>query len=38
MKMFETLDKANRDIGNTIRGLNLVAVKQPTVQVTRLLL
>jgi hypothetical protein len=37
MKMFATLDKANRDIGN-IKGLNLAAVKQTTVQVTRLLL
>jgi hypothetical protein len=37
MKMFATLDKANRDTGN-IKGLNLAAVKNTTVQVTRLLL
>jgi hypothetical protein len=35
--MLATLDKANRDTGNT-RGLNLAAVKHKTVQVTRLLL
>jgi hypothetical protein len=37
MKMFATLDKANRDTGN-IRGLNLAEIKHTTVQVTRLLL
>jgi hypothetical protein len=37
MKMFATLEKANRDTGN-IKGLNLAAVKHTTVQVTRLLL
>jgi hypothetical protein len=37
MQMFAILDKANPDTGN-IRGLNLVAVKHTTVQVTRLLL
>jgi hypothetical protein len=33
MKMFATLDKANRNTGS-IRGLNLEAVKHTTVQVT----
>jgi hypothetical protein len=37
VKMFATLDKANPDAGNT-RGLNLVAVKHTTVQVTTPLL
>jgi hypothetical protein len=36
MRIFATLDKANRDTGNT-RGLNLAAVNHTTVQVTRLL-
>jgi hypothetical protein len=37
MQLFATLDKANPDTGN-IRGLNLAAVKNTTVQVSRLLL
>jgi hypothetical protein len=37
MKMYATLDKVKPDTGN-MRGLNLVAVKHMTVQVTRLLL
>jgi hypothetical protein len=37
MQMFAIFDKANCDTGN-IKGLNLGAVKQTTVQVTRLLL
>jgi Ni,Fe-hydrogenase III large subunit len=35
MRMFAILDKANPDI-ESIRGLNLEAVKHTTVQVTRL--
>jgi hypothetical protein len=34
MQMFVTLDKANRGTGN-IRGLNLAAVSNTTVQVSR---
>jgi hypothetical protein len=37
MQMFATLDKANPDT-ESIRGLNMAAVKHTTVQVTRLLL
>jgi hypothetical protein len=37
MQMFASLEKANSDTGN-IRGLNLVAVKHTSIQVTRLLL
>jgi hypothetical protein len=35
MKMFATFDKAKPDTGNT-RGLNLAALKDTTVQVSRL--
>jgi hypothetical protein len=35
MRMFAILDKANPDI-ESIRGLNLAAIKHTTVQVTRL--
>jgi hypothetical protein len=35
MRMFAILDKANPDI-ESIRGLNVAAVKHTTVQVTRL--
>jgi hypothetical protein len=34
MKIFATLDKAKPTTGN-IRGLNLAAVKHPTVQVSK---
>jgi hypothetical protein len=37
MQIFAALDKMNPDTGN-IRGINLVVVKNTTVQVTRLLL
>jgi hypothetical protein len=35
MKMFQTLDKAKPDTGDT-RGLNLAAVKHMTAQVTKM--
>jgi hypothetical protein len=37
IQMFTTLDKASPDTGNTcIRGLNLAAVKNTTIQVAKL--